>query len=182
MPCFVYCRRGSWRPIGHMRPSSPLLDSNWLNYDMFCVLQAGFLASYWSHASLLPPPGLLLVKWCHVCILQAGFLASYWSHASLLPPPGLGERSVRGSGSDGQGRGKHGFLQLRDNLRGGIKGIVERIKHKRGPRFFASPPFLVPSAPREEFMLHYSHTKKCAVASNKILLQIWMSRAYVVIP
>ncbi len=27
MLCFVYYRRGSWRPIGHMRPSSPLLDS-----------------------------------------------------------------------------------------------------------------------------------------------------------
>ena len=24
---FFYFRRGSWRPIGHMRPSSPLLDS-----------------------------------------------------------------------------------------------------------------------------------------------------------
>ena len=23
----MYSRRGSWRPIGHMRPSSPLLDS-----------------------------------------------------------------------------------------------------------------------------------------------------------
>lgn len=23
----LYFRRGSWRPIGHMRPSSPLLDS-----------------------------------------------------------------------------------------------------------------------------------------------------------
>ncbi len=72
MPCFVYCRRGSWCPIGHMRPSSRLLDSNWSNDAMFCVLQAGFLASYWSHASLLPPPGLLLVKWCYVLCTAGG--------------------------------------------------------------------------------------------------------------
>ena len=26
-PLYLYSRRGSWRPIGHMRPSSPLLDS-----------------------------------------------------------------------------------------------------------------------------------------------------------
>lgn len=25
--CVLFFRRGSWRPIGHMRPSSPLLDS-----------------------------------------------------------------------------------------------------------------------------------------------------------
>lgn len=27
VPLFILYRRGSWRPIGHMRPSSPLLDS-----------------------------------------------------------------------------------------------------------------------------------------------------------
>ncbi len=82
---FVYCRRGSWRPIGHMRPSSPLLDSNWSNDAMFCVLQAGFLTSYWSHASLLPPPGLLLVKWCHVLCTAGGFPGV--PLVTCVPPP-----------------------------------------------------------------------------------------------
>jgi len=39
---FFFFRRGSWRPIGHMRPSSPLLDSVRDNFEDYECLAKDF--------------------------------------------------------------------------------------------------------------------------------------------
>lgn len=56
---FYFCRRGSWRPIGHMRPSSPLLDSVRDRFEDYDQLAKDFTKSFLNNEDNIATNALL---------------------------------------------------------------------------------------------------------------------------